>query len=898
MLVVFAGYQHFLFGQGTAQAGISRNFTGVPIKRVLDSLALENGLKIYHLPSEKIPLDTFSGTFYKLSASEVIRSVLAKSDLQVIAINERIFFLTSALGREGVNMNRYLLTKAKLDRISGSNEWVLGHPDSMPISGPARIQGRILNSRDETPVVGAVVKMEDALTTSDTSGRFMLMVPPGRYTLWVNSDRFSDFNQTLIVYGDDHLELKLFETTVDLPELVVGANAGQKLKEANSGLTQLSVKEIQRLPSLMGEADVLKALTTLPGVSTTGEVGSGYHVRGGNTDQNLILQDGVAYLNTSHVLGLFSSFNPDAIKNVSLYKGHIPAQYGGRISSVLDIKLKDPDMEKWNFHGGLGPVSSKIYLEGPVLKDKTSMLAGMRFSYSDWILKWLRDPNLKNSQADFYDFSLKVSHRFKIGNVLSVSAYSSKDKFNYADEFGYGWKTISIAAQWSLELRPGMNLQTSVYRSANKNDFIETGHDDTEYRVESGMGFTNAKTRLDWQISPSQFFQAGAEWTGYMPEDENYRVSSGRETTANEYYAKSTGREAAVYIQHESRISAKLNVSMGYRHSMYWQPGPATIRLYSPGQPRTEENVVETKNYQKQSSIRTYQGFEPRFSMAYSTGPASSIKLSYNKMNQYIHLVSNTAVATPVDIWQLSNLHIAPQRGNNYSLGFFKNLQNNRWETSVEFYFRNSRNELEYKDFARLLRNEYLETEVFAVKGRSYGAEVFLKKAVGDFKGYLAYTLNRSLRKSEGRYPDEVINQGKYYASNFDKPHSINALFDWQIRKTFSWSANFVFNSGRPLTAPVSEFYLGDGGNFFDYSERNEFRIPVYHRLDMSVTVTRGTIRTKNYKGSWTFSIYNVYNRRNAFSVFYRRNINEPPVAYKLSVLGSILPSITYNFQF
>lgn len=345
MLVVFSGCQHFLFGQVPIRPGIIRNFDRVPIQRVLDSLAFENGLKLYYLPLEEIPMDTFSGAFYQQPAAEVIRSVLSKSALRVIAINDRIFFLSSALGREAENINRYLLTKAKLERESVVNELVLGHPDSMQISGPARIQGRIRNGRDETPVAGAVVKMDHAMDVSDSSGRFMLMVQPGRYLLKVNSDRFSDFSQNIKVFGEGYLELKLFETTIDLPELVVGANAGQKLKEANSGLTQLSVKEIQRLPSLMGESDVVKALTTLPGVSTTGEVGSGYHVRGGNTDQNLILQDGVAFLNTSHVLGLFSSFNADAIKNVSLYKGHIPAQFGGRISSVLDIKLKDPDLE-------------------------------------------------------------------------------------------------------------------------------------------------------------------------------------------------------------------------------------------------------------------------------------------------------------------------------------------------------------------------------------------------------------------------------------------------------------------------------------------------------------------------------------------------------------------------
>ncbi|HNT20450.1 MAG TPA: TonB-dependent receptor plug domain-containing protein [Saprospiraceae bacterium] len=898
MLVVFAGYQHFLFGQGPVQTGITRTFSGIPIPEVLDTLASGYGLKIYYLPSENIPRDLFTGSFNNQTADEAIRTVLSKSSLQVIAVSDRIFFLTSALGREGVNMNRYLSTKAKLENEYLPGGLVLGHPDSMPIQGPARILGWIRNSRDETPVEGAVVQIGDADAVTDSAGKFTILTLPGTYSLRVISDRFSEFNQNLKVFGDDHLELNLFESTVDLPELVVGANARQKLQEATSGLSQLSVKEIQRLPSLMGEADVVKALTTLPGVSTTGEVGSGYHVRGGNTDQNLVLQDGVAYLNTSHVLGLFSSFNADAINNVSLYKGHIPARFGGRISSVLDIQLKDPDMKAWNFQGGLGPISSKVYLEGPVVKDKTSMLAGLRFSYSDWILRWLRDPNLKNSQADFYDFSVKVNHRFKPGHVLSLSTYASKDLFNYADQFGYGWQTLSFSAQWYLDLKPGMSLHASAGRSSNRNHFTETDQDKTEYRIGTGLGFNNAKARLAWQISPSQFFQAGAEWTGYTPDDENYRVKPASDAATNEYYPKTRGREAAAYIQLESRISPKLNISIGYRHSLYWQAGPARIRMYSPGQPRTEESVTGTKDYAKGSGIKTYQGFEPRLSLAYSTGPQSSIKLSYNKMNQYIHLISNTAVATPVDIWQLSNQHIAPQRGNNYSLGFFKNLKDHRWETSLEFYFRNSRNELEYKDFARLLRNEFLETEIFAVKGRSYGAELFIKKAVGDFRGYLSYTLNRSLRKSEGLYPDEVINHGAFYASNFDKPHAINALFDWQIRKTFSWSARFVFNSGRPQTAPVAEFYLGDGGHFFDYSERNEFRIPVYHRLDLSVTVTRGNIRTRKYKASWTFSIYNAYNRRNAFSVFYRRNVNEPPVAYKLSVLGAILPSVTYNFRF
>lgn len=897
VLVVLVNYQHFLFSQTPIPLLVTVKFENQSIDEVIHYFEQEQPIRFYFNRSEDFSTKRVSGSFVDQPVKHILETLLSPQGIQVIDFNQNIYILTSADAVRGPELSRYFVIKEKLNRESKPNSVTIGHPDSMSRSGMAVLNGKILNGTDETPIADALIRVDTLIKFSDSLGAFNIDVPIGWHTLWVESNDYLNIHQEIKVYGSGFIQVSMYQNSIELPELIIDASAGRKIENAQAGVAELSLKEIKRLPALFGEADVLKTLLTLPGVSNTGEVGGGYHVRGGNIDQNLIQQDGVAYLNPSHVLGLFSAFNADAIKAVTLYKGHIPAQFGGRASSVLDIKLKDPDLEKWAVHGGIGPISSKLFVEGPIIKDKTSFLIGNRMTYSSWVLKLVRDPNLKESRANFYDLNAKLYHRFRPGSTLSLSAYSSKDDFKYARDFGYGWQTQSVVANWLHQFKPNLLLQATAMWNTNKNEFTDQD-DKIQYHIQNGLAYYKSKINLSWELSPSHSFQFGMEGTQYNPRNEVFNAIQDEATTAHEEYHKSKGQEAAVYIQDEVKLSRMLNLSIGYRHSFFRHTGPELLTLYDPEQPRTAGNALSTESYTKGKTIKAFQGPEPRISLAFKLSEASSLKWSYNRLTQYIHLISNTAAATPVDIWQLSNFHLAPQRADNFSIGYYKNLDNNKWETSFELYYKRSKDLLEYKDFARLLKNDHLETELFAVQGKSYGAEFFVKRTQSNPTGYISYTLNKSLRRSPGIFSDEVINHGKWYASNFDKPHTLNAVLDWQIRKTMSWSFNFVYNSGRPATSPVADFYLGEGGVFLDYSERNVYRIPDYHRLDISFTLTRGAIRSSKKKGSVTFSVYNVYSRRNAFSIFYRRNNNEPLVAYKLSVLGSALPSITYNFQF
>ncbi len=895
VLVVLVNYQHFLFGQSPVHLSVS--FNNNTVDELIQYLEQEQNIRIYSTGEDNMGTRRVTGNVSTQTVKTILETLLGPIGIQVIEFNQYLYILTTFTTASGNDLSNYFVVKEKLSRESKPNALTLGHPDSMSRSGMAILQGKIQDGADETPVAGALIRVDTLMKFSDSLGYFEINVPIGWHTIWIESNDYLPVQQEIKVYGQGSLLWSIYKNSIELPELVIAADAGRRIENAQAGVAELSLKEIKRLPALFGEADVLKSLLTLPGVSNTGEVGGGYHVRGGNIDQNLIQQDGVAYLNPTHVLGLFSAFNADAIKAVTLYKGHIPAQFGGRASSVLDIKLKDPDLEKWSVHGGVGPISSKLFVEGPLIKDKTSFMAGNRMTYSSWVLKLVRDPNLKESRANFYDLNAKLYHRFRPGSSLSVSAYSSKDDFKYARDFGYGWQTQSVVSTWMHEIKPNLLLQSSIMWNTNKNEFIDQD-DKIKYQIENGLAYYKGKFNLSWQPSPSHSFQFGMEGIQYLPENEVYEVIHEESSTTREVYPKTKGQEGAIYIQEEVRVTRMLNLSIGYRHSFFRHTGSELLTLYEEQKPRIPGNIVEAKPFGKGKTIKAFQNPEPRVSLAYKLSENSSIKWSYNRVNQYIHLVSNTAAATPVDIWQLSNYHLSPQRSDNFSIGYFKNFNNNQWETSFELYYKKSKDLLEYKDFARLLKNDHLETELFAVQGKSYGAEVFVKRIQNNPTGYISYTLNKSLRRSPGLFPDEVINKGKWYASNFDKPHNLNAVMDWQVRKTMSWSFNFVYNSGRPATAPVADFYLGEGGVFLDYSDRNAHRIPDYHRLDISFTVTRGAIRSSKNKGSVTFSVYNVYSRRNAFSIFYRRNNNEPLVAYKLSVLGTALPSITYNFQF
>lgn len=893
------GCQHFLFGQQSAQFNITiHHRDSSTLKDVLDKLSGLYPVKIYTDPALDPLRKVGPAEITNLPALEGLNKLLDGTGYIAIEYLPYIFLIGDESKLNNAVFSDYYIKKRALQENTDEVNIVIGRSDSINRSGKALVRGMLMNGNTDSAVANIILKFIDLDTLVKTNryGLFELNIPVGIHTLTIEADDFQPMQRSIKVYSDGNIIIKLFENSLMLPEVVIGGSAQQRLENAQAGQSMMTVKEIKRLPTLLGEVDVLKALLTLPGVSNTGEVGSGYNVRGGNIDQNLILQDGVFYLNPSHVLGLFSAFNPDAIKNVTLFKGNVPAQYGGRTASVLDIKLKDPDDQKWSVFGGIGPISSKLFIEGPIVKDKTSFFVGTRFTYSDWVLKLVRDPNLKSSSAGFYDLNFKLFHRLSTTSTLQFSGYQSKDDFNYAHQFGYGWRTRSYSATFTQQLKNQMLLSGALIYSQSKNDFNDQTTPVSNL-LQNGLTYYKSKWNLAWQPLRNHTINAGLEAIRYIPLPQSFQSASGQDVT-NESVAQSKGDEAALYINDEFSLQSHLKLSLGFRFSAYRNIGTEKVYQYQQGLPRTAQNTIGSQVYADGETIKWYHGSEPRASIAYLLSDHSSVKMSYNRLYQYIHLISNTAAATPVDLWQMSNSFLAPQRADNFSIGFFKNLNNNEWETSVEVYYKKLADLVEYKDFAKLLRNDHLETELFPVKGKSYGAELFVKRLKNNPTGYISYTWSRSLRQSPGIFPDEVINHGNWYASNFDKPHNLNIVFDLQLRKTMFFSANFVYSTGRPQTTPISEFYLGDGGIFLNYSQRNSIRIPDYHRLDLSYTITRGAIRKQKNKGSLTLAVYNFYARKNAFSVFYRRSPNEPLVAYKLAVLGTALPSITYNFQF
>ncbi len=889
---------NYLFAQTILDKTVEGQIDGKTVSQLLDLIESQHDVRFYYkknnIPTEQIGV----GTATNRKLSDLLNTVLGKYGLDYLVYDEYAIVIATIAELKTEITPQYLQRKEQLNATDLSDFISIGDKTNINRADKVKINGKIIDGGNDKSVIGAIVGVENQKlsVSTDVDGSFSLEIPIGVHELDIKLSGYATTYQRIKVYGEGLITLKIYQKNIDLQEFVVRDAAKKNIENATAGVTELSVKQIKQLPSLMGEADVLKSLLTLPGVSNVGEGSSGFNVRGGNIDQNLILQDGAFILNPSHVLGLFSSFNPDAIKKVTLYKGHIPAQFGGRTSSVLDIKLKEGNMERWSGFGSVGPISAKALFEGPIVKGKSSLMIGGRTTYSNWVLNLVNDVNLKKSEASFYDMNAKFTQKIGEKGTINASFYRSFDKFRYSDQFGYGWETTTGTLSWNHIFSNKLSTNLSFVYGNTENNFT---YNDllTEGYLTNGLKYGKGKFNAVWQPVNKHTFNIGAESNIFFSKPETFEQKANGDVNLREQYDKSKGQETAFYANDDIEISDWLSASVGVRQSLYRSFGEAVVYKYTEGVSRQASNIIDSTVYGSGQTIKTYNGFEPRLSLAFILNKETSIKASYNRLYQYLHLISNTASSTPVDIWQLSNNYVSPQKADNFSLGYFKNFKDNAWETSLEVYYKTLENLVEYKDFAKLLRNNHIETEFLPAKGLAYGAELSVKRNKGILTGYFSYAYNRSLRQASGVNEDEVINAGNWFPSNFDKPHNLNLVLNWQVRKTMALSINFTYASGRPVTAPTSNFFFGNGV-FLNYSDRNAYRIPDYHRMDVSYTFTRGAVRTSRYKSSFTLSIYNVYARRNAFSVFFRRDINKASSAYQLAILGSALPAITYNFQF
>ena len=767
------------------------------------------------------------------------------------------------------------------------------------------LSGTVKDQSSGETLFGATVFIQNSTigTTTNEYGFYSLSLNEGTYTLVISYLGFNDITREIEISQDQNLNLELSESTDQLQEVILETNNFEEinLRTPQMSVSKLNVATIKQLPAVLGEVDIIKSLQLLPGVTNNGEGSSGFNVRGGAVDQNLVLLDETIIYNTSHLLGFFSIFNSDAIKDIKLYKGNIPARYGGRASSVLDVRQKDGNNKNFALSGGIGTVSTRLAVEGPIIKDKSSFLIAGRGSYAHLFLKL--DENLKDNSAYFYDLNLKTNLEINENNQLFLSGYFGRDVFKFNGTFNSSYGNSSGNLRWNHIFNDKIFSNLSVNYS--KYDYqleIKTFEFDWISQIDNFnlkyafSYFINNNIKLDFGINGIHYLFNPGE------------ISPTTETSGINYMKLDQKRalEGGLYVGAEHKVSEKISFQYGLRYSNFARMGGQPIVQYQNDQPVVyDEDLgiyqrgtpIDLKFYEKQDVIRSFGNFEPRLAIAYELGEHSSVKAGYSRVAQYIHLISNTTSVTPLDVWAPSGPYIEPQLSNQYALGYFKKLKNNQYSLEVEAYYKNTDNRVDYIDGSDLIGNNTIETEILNGESKAYGLEFLLRKSRGNFTGWLAYTISKSEQRTPGgNAGGPGINDGDWYYTPYDRTHDLSITGTYKLNKKWRLSANLIYQTGRPVTYPTAQYTYEDL-SIANYSDRNANRLPAYHRIDVSAILVPGK-PNKKWKGEWVFSIYNIYNRRNAASISFSQNrqtgLNE---ATRTAIFG-IVPSVTYNFKF
>lgn len=787
--------------------------------------------------------------------------------------------------------------KVKIDPGIEQKLFEIGTKTNVISSASASIAGYIRNSKTGEPVAGAYLSIENSSVsaTTDQYGYYSLSLPRGSHILAIQGIGMTDTKRRITVYSDGKFNIDLVERVSSLKEVIVSAAKVANVRRVPMGVERLSISTIKQMPTVFGESDILRAVLTLPGVKTVGEASTGFNVRGGSADQNLILFNDATIFNPSHFFGFFSAFNPDMVKDVELYKSSIPAKYGGRLSSVLAINSREGNKKKIGGSAGIGPVTSRLNLEGPIIKDKMSFMVGARATYANWLLGLLPD-EYGNSKANFYDGNLLLHYQPNNKDNIHVTGYTSKDKFNLNNDTSYGYNNNNISVKWKhnfsnkfvSELTAGYD-QYSYYTESSK-------HELEGYKLKFKIAQVNAKADFTWFVHPKHTIDMGLGYIRYHLEPGDYQPQGKGSLVIPDRINNEQAREMAAYISDRWNINTNLSIHAGIRYSLFNYLGPASINQYAPGVPKTVDNQTGVLELAKGKSAGTYSGPELRLSARYNITGDFSIKAGYNSQRQYIHVLSNTTAISPTDIWKLSDPNIRPQFGEQVSFGLYKNFKNNSIETSIEVYYKKIKDYLDYRSGAVLVMNHHIETDVIGTKGKAYGAEFMVKKQAGKLNGWLSYTYSRILLRQDDPAVSEVINKGQFYPANYDKPHDVTLVGNYKFSHRFSVSLNATYSTGRPITLPIGRFYYA-GSQRALFSDRNSHRIPDYFRTDISMNIDGNHKVDQAFHNSWTIGVYNLTGRRNAYSVYY---VSENGVinGYKLSIFGSIIPFINYNIRF
>lgn len=759
------------------------------------------------------------------------------------------------------------------------------------------LSGYIKESKTGESIPGAAVYLPggDRATTTDQYGFYSLSLPVGTQSVNVSFIGMNDVSQRVVLHSDGKLNLLMDEKITVLKEIMVVSDQGQNVLNVQMGVSKIDMNSIKNLPKILGENDVFKVALTLPGVKTVGEGSSGLNVRGGNADQNLVTLNEATIYNAVHFLGFFSVFNADAIKTFELYKSAIPAKFGGRLSSIFDIQMKDGNQKKFSAQGGIGPVTSHLTFEVPLKQDKTSLMFGGRSTYSNWILKQIPDENIKNSNASFYDFFTRLTHTVNDKNSIYLSLYYSYDKYNLSSDSIFSYHNALGSLQWRHLFNNDHTAVLTISQSNYKYNLDYKTIPENSFH----LGFGIKETHFKWNFSYSKNkhqIEYGLDSKLYQLNPGYVNRPSPESLITEKEVDKEKGLESALYVSDDIELTPRLSLSLGLRYSFFAALGPGTVYQYNPDVPKNGGSINDTIRYSENSAIKRYSGPEYRISGRYKLTDNSSVKGSYNRTRQYIHMLSNTVSVSPTNTWKLSDADIAPQIGDQISTGFYQDLRSKTFEFSVEVYYKWLQNIIDYKTGSSLLLNQNIEQDILQGKGKAYGIELLLRKKTGKLTGWIGYTYSRTFLQLNGNSPEEKVNGGNYFPASYDKPHDLSVVTNYKITRRYSFSFNFLYSTGRPITYPIGIYKFGNSYRI-NYSDRNAYRVPDYIRLDLGFNI-EGNHRVKKLAHSfWTISIYNLLGRKNPYSIYFKVE-DDKIKAYKLSIFGAPIPTITYNFKF
>lgn len=764
------------------------------------------------------------------------------------------------------------------------------------------LSGYISDGENGETLIGATVYIPSLKqgVTSNEYGFYSITLPSDTYNVEYSYLGFETIKRTIVLQENKTLSIELGGSAQQLEEVVVSSKAENgNISDLQMSSNSMDMSTLKKLPAFLGEVEVLRSIQLLPGVSTVGEGATGFNVRGGSIDQNLVLLDEAPVYNSAHLFGFFSVFNPDAVKDVELFKGGIPARYGGRLSSILDVHMKDGNNKKLNVNGGVGLIFSRLSVEAPIVKNKASFIVAARRSYIDVLSKPFLNDDLGETTLNFYDLTLKSNYRLNENNQLFLSGYFGRDNFGFGDDAGFSWGNQTASLRWNHIFSNKLFVNTTLYYSNYEYNinFGDTAEDVFDWSAQ--IINTSIKPRFTYYLTPNNILRFGGQGIRYEFQPANAFITSDGETL-DISLDKKHALESSLYIENEQSLGDRWQFNYGLRWSYFNLIGKGSAYTFGDAPLNTQRPLTGIETFKDGESIQSYSNLEPRAAIKYQLSPDKSIKASYNRTAQYIHLLSNTVASTPVDIWLPSTNNIAPQMADQYAIGYFNNFKDNTYETSVEFYYKEMDHQIDYVDGADLLLNEYVEGQILEGNGRAYGMELSVKKNKGDLTGWVSYTLGRSERQVEG------INNDNWYPNRFDQTHNLSITSFYELNKRWSVSAVFVFNTGTPATFPTSRFT--QAGYTIPHNTgggRNNVRIPSYHRLDLSATLEGKHNEERRWQSNWVFSIYNVYNRRNPFSIYFQQDANRTPVgqaqttdAVRFSVIGNFIPSVSYNFKF